>query len=154
MPLETLTTASTRYKSKHRVISGFVVCKGCHQPTNTNAISKQKRKGSAFGGCSCGKPKTHGIPCVHMVAVVKSCHIEGLYPVNAMPPSWWWMTAHWLKQYPQRADLICNLDIQMLKNALQDTTWRYCPPNTALNKAGYPKKNKRLKLAIEFASEQ
>jgi hypothetical protein len=27
----------------HRVISGSVVCKGCHQPANTNAISKQKR---------------------------------------------------------------------------------------------------------------
>ncbi len=35
--------ASTRYTSMHRVISGSVMCKGCHQPTNTNAISKQKR---------------------------------------------------------------------------------------------------------------
>jgi hypothetical protein len=37
---------------------------------------------------------------------------------------------------------------------LQDTTWRYCLPYTAPNKAGHPKKNKRLKLAIELASEQ
>jgi hypothetical protein len=64
------------------------------------------------------------------------------------------MTAHWRKQYPQGADLIFDFDIQTLKNALRDTTWRYCLPCTALNKVGSPKKNKRLKLAIELASEQ
>ena len=69
-----------------------------------------------------------------------------------MPP--WWMTAHWRKQYPQGADLICNFDIQTLKNASRDSTWRYCPPYTAPNKPGRPKKNKRLKLAIELAAEQ
>jgi hypothetical protein len=112
----------------------------------------EEEEGSAFVGCSCGRPKTHGIPCVHMVAVVKSCRIDRLNPINAMPP--WWMTAFWHKQYPQGADVICNFDIQMLKNALHDTTWRYCPPYTAPNKAGCPKKNKRLKSAIEMASEQ
>ncbi len=100
----------------------------------------EEEEGSAFVGCSCGRPKTHGILCVHMVAVVKSCRINGFNPVNAMPP--WWMTAHWHKQYPQRADLICNFDIQMLKNALCNTTWRYCPPYTAPNKAGCPKRIK------------
>ncbi len=83
---------------------------------------------------------------------MKSCCIEWLNLVNAMPP--WWMTAHWHKQYPQGADLNSNFDIQMLKHALRDTTWRYCPPYTAPNKAGHPKKNQRLKLAIEVASEQ
>ncbi len=112
----------------------------------------EEEEGSAFVGCSCGKPKTHGIPCVRMVAVVKSCHIDGLNPINAMPT--WWMTAYWRKQYPQGADLICNFDIQTLKNASRDSTWRYCPPYTALNKPGCPKKNKRLKLAIESAAEQ
>jgi hypothetical protein len=34
-----------------------------------------EEEGSAFGGCSCGRPKMHGISCVHMVAVVKSCCI-------------------------------------------------------------------------------
>ncbi len=41
----------------------------------------------------------YGIPCRHMVAVVKSCCIEGLTQVNGMPS--WWMTAHWRKQYPE-----------------------------------------------------
>jgi hypothetical protein len=112
----------------------------------------EEEEGSAFVGCSCGRPKTHGIPCVHMVAVVKSCCIDGLNPINAMPT--WWMTAHRRKQYPQGADLICNFDIQALQNDSCDSTWRYCPPYTAPNKAGRPKKNKRIKLAIELASKQ
>ncbi len=52
----------------------------------------------AFGGCSCGVPENHSPPCKHMVAVVKSCCIEGLNQVNVMPP--WWMTTHWRRQYP------------------------------------------------------
>ena len=55
-----------------------------------------EEEGLVFGGCLCGLPKTHGIPCHHMVAVVKSCCTEGLTQVNAMPS--WWMTAHWRKQ--------------------------------------------------------
>jgi hypothetical protein len=38
-----------------------------------------------FGGCSCGVPYTDGVPCHHMVAVVKSSRIEGLMASNAMP---------------------------------------------------------------------
>jgi hypothetical protein len=33
---------------------------------------KELIMGSLFGGCSCGIPFTDGIPCHHMVAVVKS----------------------------------------------------------------------------------
>ncbi len=33
---------------------------------------------STFGGCSCCGPYTDGIPCHHMVAVVKSSRNEGL----------------------------------------------------------------------------
>ncbi len=35
-------------------------------------------EGSLFGGYSCGVPNTDGLPCHHMVAVVKSFKIEGL----------------------------------------------------------------------------
>ncbi len=38
---------------------------------------KEPNGGSTFGGCSCGGPYTDGIPCHHMVAVVKSSRIEG-----------------------------------------------------------------------------
>jgi hypothetical protein len=33
---------------------------------------KELKMGSVFGGCSCGVPFTDGLPCHHMVAVVKS----------------------------------------------------------------------------------
>jgi hypothetical protein len=43
---------------------------------------------SVFGGCTCGAPKVNGVPCHHMIAVVKSSRVEGLTTTNAMP-SWW-----------------------------------------------------------------
>ncbi len=111
-----------------------------------------EEEGSAFGGCSCDYPKTHGLPCHHMVAVVKSCCIEGLNCVNTMPP--WWMTAHWCKKYPKGTHVLCDFDIKTLRLALPDTSYKYCPPYAAPNKAGRPKKNKRIKSALEVATEQ
>ena len=46
---------------------------------------KELEQKSVFGGCSCGLPYTDGVPCHHMVAVVKSSRIEGLTASNAMP---------------------------------------------------------------------
>jgi hypothetical protein len=46
---------------------------------------KEPNGGSTFGGCSCGGPYTDGIPCHHMVAVVKTSRIEGLTATNSMP---------------------------------------------------------------------
>ena len=43
---------------------------------------------SVFGGCTCGAPNVNGIPCHHMIAVVKSSRPEGLTATNAMA-SWW-----------------------------------------------------------------
>jgi len=71
-----------------------------------------EEEGSAFGGCSCDYPKTQGIPCHHMVAVVKPFRIEGLNSLNSMPP--WWMTAHWRKQYPKGTHVLCHFDIESL----------------------------------------
>ena len=48
-------------------------------------FTKSLVMGSLFGGCSCGVPLTGGIPCHHMVAVVKSSQILGLNETNAMP---------------------------------------------------------------------
>jgi hypothetical protein len=39
---------------------------------------KKANGGSTFGGCFCVDPYTDGIPCHHMVAVVKSSRIEGV----------------------------------------------------------------------------
>jgi hypothetical protein len=39
---------------------------------------------SLFGGCECRAPEVDGIPCHHMIAVVKCGRIEGLTSDNAM----------------------------------------------------------------------
>ena len=42
-------------------------------------------KGMRFGSCTCGKPKTDGIPCRHMVVVAMSSKIDGLTRIHIMP---------------------------------------------------------------------
>ena len=63
--------------------------------------------GSMFGGCTCGEPLTAGVPCHHMVAVVKSYRILGLNESNAMPK--WWTTEMWRLQYPQEGNALCDM---------------------------------------------
>ncbi len=72
--------------------------------------------------------------------------------MNVMPPGW--MTAHWRKQYPTGTEVTCDVDIQLLWNAVPDTTYKYCPPPTAPDKTGQPKKNKHHESALEVASEK
>lgn len=73
---------------------------------------KELEQGLAFGGCSCGKPYTCGIPCHHMVAVIKSSQIEGLTPTNAMP--YWWFAEFWRDQYPIVTIVTCDFDLETL----------------------------------------
>ncbi len=108
-----------------------------------------EEEGSAFGGCSCGYPKTHRLPCHHMMVLVKSCCIEGLNCVNSMPP--WWMTTHWRKQYPKGTHvyviltwrsfgLLCRLQIL--------PTLRSSEQGRASSE-----ENKLIKSALEVATE-
>ena len=66
--------------------------------TSTNEytviIPVEEMMGSRFGTCACGKPKTDGVPCRHMVVVAMSSKIEGLTRIHIMP--YWWTTDHWL----------------------------------------------------------
>ena len=103
--------------------------------------------GSVFGGCSCGIPYTDGIPCHHMVAVVKLSRIEGLTATNSMPT--WWSTECWRKQYPANTNVICNFDMDVLRTFPEDSAMRYCPPYAAASKAGRPKNDKRIKSPLE-----
>ena len=41
-------------------------------------ISLVERMDSRFGTCTCGFPRVMGVPCKHMVAVLKSGLLEGL----------------------------------------------------------------------------
>jgi hypothetical protein len=68
--------------------------------TSTNEytviIPVDEFKGTRFGSCTCGKPKTDGIPCKHMVVVAMSSKIKGLTRMHVMP--YWWTTEHWQDQ--------------------------------------------------------
>jgi hypothetical protein len=74
---------------------------------------KEPNGGSAFGGCSCGILYTDGIPCHHMVAVVKSSRIEDLTATNSMPV--WWTTECWRNQYPVDTNEACHFDMDTLR---------------------------------------
>ncbi len=100
-----------------------------------------------FGGCSCGIPYTGGIPCNHMVAVVKSSRIEGLTATNSIPV--WWTTECRCNQYPADTNETCHFDMDTLRSTLEDADMRYCPPYAAPRKAGRPKNNKRMKSPLE-----
>jgi hypothetical protein len=104
-------------------------------------------EGSVFGGCSCGIPYTDGIPCHHMVAVVKSSRIEGLTATNSMPV--WWSTECWHNQYPADTNETCYFDMDTLRLTPEDAAMRYCPPYAAPRKARCPKNNKRMKSTLE-----
>ncbi len=72
---------------------------------------KKTDEGSVFGGCSHGVLYTDGIPCHHMVAVVKSLRIEGLTATNSMPV--WWSIECWHNQYPADTNETCHFDIDV-----------------------------------------
>ena len=108
---------------------------------------KKPNGGSTFGGCSCGGPYTDGIPCHHMVAVVKSSRIEGLTATNSMPV--WWTTECWRNQYTADTNDTCHWEMDTLRETPKDVAMRYCPPYAAPRKAGRPKTNKRMKSPLE-----
>ena len=117
---------------------------------------KEEVNGSVFGGCSCSYPKTHGLPCHHMIAVVKSSRITDLNMTNCMP--YWWMTDCWREQYPVDSG-IEYLDMETLTNTLpreQQTNnpYRYCPPYAAPKKRGRPKDMARIPSPIEKSSRK
>jgi hypothetical protein len=113
---------------------------------------KELEQDSAFGGCSCGLPYTDGVPCHHMVAVVKSSRIEGLTASNAMP--YWWSTECWRNQFPVDTNVTCNFDMEAIRATPEDRTMRYCPPYAAARKTGRPKIDKRMKSPMEGKSKR
>jgi hypothetical protein len=82
-----------------------------------------------------------------MVAVVKSSRTEGLTATNSMPV--WWTMECWCNQYPADTNETCHVDMDTLRETLEDAAMRYCPPHAAPRKSGRPKNNKRMKSSIE-----
>jgi hypothetical protein len=101
---------------------------------------------SRFGTCSCGVPKKEGIPCDHMVAIVKSGAIPDLTRVQLM--SFWYTRAQWQLQFPN--EMVYQNDItwqNIRKTTFPDQNTKYCPGWAAPKKKGRPKKDTR-KLGI------
>jgi hypothetical protein len=118
----------------------------------TVTIPTKDTMGSRFGSCTCGKPMKDGVPCRHMVSIVKVSKIEGLSQIQIMP--YWLTSAHWRAQYA--ADVYCRTDVSM--NAVKTTSnpgddLCYCPAWTAGNKKGRPKKNIHQKSVIDLIEE-
>ncbi len=66
-------------------------------------------EGSRFGSCSCGVTQVMGVPCQHMVAVLKSGAIEEFDKNNIMPV--WWMMTTLKRQFPLDVEVRENMDI-------------------------------------------
>jgi hypothetical protein len=63
----------------------------------TSTFPIEEVDGSRFGTCTCGSPRMMGVPCVHMVVVLKSKSVEDLNENNFMPT--WWMISQMHLQY-------------------------------------------------------
>jgi hypothetical protein len=115
-------------------------------------LPKEERLGSRFGSCTCGKPAKDGIPCQHMVVLVKSYPGNELSRIGIMP--YWLTTAHWRVQYPE--NLYCRTEITMKSIQAMSTPeddLRFCPSWSAANKKGRPKKNERIKSVMDHIEE-
>lgn len=96
---------------------------------------------SCFGTCTCGFPTKEGIPCDHMVAIVKVGAIPNLSRVQIMP--FWSTRAQWRLQFPKdtvRMDVTLAL---IKKSAAKNIHMSYCPSWAAPQKKGRPKKEVR-----------
>ncbi len=94
--------------------------------------------GARFGSCSCCVTQVMGVPCQHMLAVLKSGVIEG-FDKNNIIPVWWMMTT--LKhQFPLDVTVGENsMDIDWLKTIGEpDSNLRHSPAIAAPNKSGCP----------------
>ncbi len=108
--------------------------------------------GLRFGTCTCGRPKTDGVPCRHMVVIAMSPKIEGLTRTHIMP--YWWTTAHWQAQFAM--DVYCPTDISLntvksMTNS-DDCLWYY-PSWAAAMKKRRPKADVREKSVNDHIKE-
>ena len=81
-------------------------------------IPKVAYMGSYFGTCTCGIPARDGVPCKHMVVIVKSSTIPDITRTGIMP--FFWSTEQWRRQYP--IEVMYNTDITMAQVKLMNTT--------------------------------
>ena len=100
--------------------------------------------------CTCGEIEVGGVPCAHVMAVVKSKTITHLMPTNVMP--WCWSRETWKKQFTQNTPVVVDdLDMAYLKmKYAANNNVCYMPDFVAKRKRGRPKESKRYKSALEI----
>ena len=76
-------------------------------------LPKVPYNGSHLGMCTCGVPAKDGIPCQHMVVIVKSSNIPCLTRSSIMP--YFWSTAHWQVQHSLDVDCRVDMSIKSVK---------------------------------------
>jgi hypothetical protein len=109
----------------------------------TVIIPKADNMGSIFGMCTWWSKK-EGIPCQHMVALVKLGRIDGLSRIGIM--SHWYTTAQWRNQFPKDAIIGTHITLKSIKaNSTPEDNIHYCSTWAALQKKGQPKKEMRRK---------
>jgi hypothetical protein len=111
-------------------------------------ILKEQYFGSNFGTCTCGVPAKKGIPCKHMMAILKSSLIPRSTHTNIMP--YFWSTAHWERQYAQEQLFRTDISIATIKAAyVTNKCQYYCPDWRVGGKKGCLKEDWRKITAMD-----
>ena len=81
--------------SKNTIDHTATICKKSSPQREYSVVLPKEGQihGSRFGTCTCGYPKKEGVPCDHMVAIVKVGAIATLTWVAIMP--YWLTKARW-----------------------------------------------------------
>ncbi len=77
---------------------------------------------SKFGSFTCCFPTKEGIPCDHMVAIVKQEAVPNITRVELMP--FWYTRAQWQLQYPK--DMVYKSDIHQKRHHAPYHNSMYC----------------------------
>ena len=144
----------TIQKAEYELYDEFKV-RGNHTGSlnQTLKVMREVYKGHRATSCTCGVPQMSGVPCRHIVAVVKSGKAEGLNMVTAMP--YFWSTRWWRTQFPREEAIRCNIDMEYLKETHEpDKSIRFVPDVVGVRKKGRPKKGSRKKSQLEEALEK
>jgi hypothetical protein len=97
--------------------------------------------GSRFGSCTCGFDRKEGIPCDHMVAIVKSGRMGRFSMVELMP--FWYTRAQWKLQFPNEFVYRTDFSWDKIRESTPVENMKYCPTWVAPGKKGRPKKDVR-----------
>ena len=115
-------------------------------------VSEPDSYGVYENSCTCGTVEKDGVPCVHVMALVKSKALPFLTPTNVIP--YYWTTQQWRAQFDETNEAVNSATITreyLTMKYKPDESLRYMPDFVAKRKRGRPKKTERIKSALEKA---